>query len=272
MPLPDQQDRPISRRRRALVTGGALRLGRAMVLDLAATGWDVAIHYHSSQGPAAETAAEARVLGARAATLGTDLLVEEEVAGLVGRAAAVLGGPLSLLINNASIFENDRVGTITRESWDRAMESNLRAPVHLTQVFAAQAPRAELDANGEPVARSVVINLIDMRVLKPTPWFQSYFLAKSALFAFTQTAAMELAPDIRVAAIGPGPTLPATGQSERHFRNQRGQCILQRGADPEDITQAMQFIIANKAYTGQMLAIDGGHHLVWRTRDISPDP
>lgn len=261
----------MSGRRRALVTGGALRLGRAMALDLAASGWDVAIHFNSAAGPAGATADEARALGAAAATVEADLLIEDQVAGLVPAAATALGGPLSLLINNASIFENDRVGTITRQGWDKALDSNLRAPVHLTQAFAAQAPKAEPDRNGEPVARALVINMIDQRVLKPTPMFQSYLLAKSALLAFTQTAAMALAPDIRVAAIGPGPTLPAAGQSDAHFRRQREACILGRGADPEDIVHAMRFIISNKAFTGQMLAIDGGQHLVWQTRDVQGD-
>jgi NAD(P)-dependent dehydrogenase (short-subunit alcohol dehydrogenase family) len=258
----------MSERRRALITGSAVRLGRAMALDLAASGWDVAIHYNGSADAAGQTAADVRALGAAAVTLQADLLDETATAGLVAAAARGLGGPLALLINNASLFENDRVTTGTRESWDRAMESNLRAPVKLTQDFAAQAPRAQRDANDEPVARAVVINMIDQRVLKPTPMFHSYFLAKSALLAFTRTAAMDLAPDIRVAAIGPGPTLPASRQSEDHFRRQREACILQRGADPEDIVHAMRFILGNKAFTGQMLAIDGGQHLAWRTPDV----
>ena len=258
----------MTERPRALVTGGAVRLGRAMALDLAASGWDVAVHYNSSAGPAEDTVAKLRALGAGAIALRADLLVEEEVESLVGRAAETLGGVISLLINNASLFENDRVTTVTRESWDRAMDSNLRAPVMLTRAFAAQAPRAVPDANGEPVAQSVVINMIDQRVLKPTPLFQSYFLAKSALYSFTRTAAMDLAPDIRVAGIGPGPTLPAMRQSETHFRRQRAACILGRGADLEDIVHAMRFILGNKAFTGQMLAIDGGQHLAWRTPDV----
>lgn len=261
----------MTNRPRALITGGAMRLGRAMTLDLAASGWDVAVHYNRSPGPAEETAGEARDLGAAAATVGADLLDTEAVGGLIGRAAEAMGGSLSLLINNASIFEDDRIATMTRESWDRAIESNLRGPVHLTQAFAAQAPRALSDANGEPVAQSVVINLIDQRVLKPTPMFHSYFLAKSGLYAFTRTAAMDLAPDIRVAAIGPGPTLRAERQTEAHFRDQRRACILQRGADPEDIVHAMRFILGNKAFTGQMLAIDGGQHLNWRTPDVLGD-
>ena len=258
----------MSERRRALITGSAMRLGRAMALDLASSGWDIAVHYNGSADAAEGTASDLRALGATAVTLQADLLDEAATSGLVTRAVEGLGGPLSLLINNASLFENDRIATGTRESWDRAIESNLRAPVKLTQDFAAQAPRAARDAVGEPVAGAVVINMIDQRVLKPTPMFSSYFLAKSALLAFTRTAAMDLAPDIRVAAIGPGPTLPATNQTEDHFRRQRAACILQRGADAEDIVHAMRFILANKAFTGQMLAIDGGQHLAWRTPDV----
>jgi len=253
---------------RALVTGAARRLGRAMALDLAATGWDVAIHYHGSAGPAEETAAAARALGANAATLQADLSVEDQTATLIARAGDALGGPLSLLINNAALFENDRVATATRQSWDRAIELNLRAPVRLTQDFAAQAPQAETDANGEPVARACVINMIDQRVWKPTPFFMSYTLAKSALYSFTRTAAQALAPHVRVNAIGPGPTLMAERESPHHFARQRGACVLGRGSDPEDIVAAMRFILTCKAFTGQMLAIDGGQHLAWQTPDI----
>jgi NAD(P)-dependent dehydrogenase (short-subunit alcohol dehydrogenase family) len=256
-------DRP-----RALVTGAARRLGRAMALDLAATGWDVAIHYHGSAGPAEETAAAARALGANAATLQADLLSEDQTGGLVARAGDALGGPLSLLINNASLFENDLVATATRQSWDRAMELNLRAPVRLTQDFAAQAPQAAADANGEPVARACVINMLDQRVWKPTPFFMSYSLAKSALHSFTRTAAQALGPHVRVNAIGPGPTLMAERESPHHFARQRAACVLGRGSDPEDILAAMRFILTCKAFTGQMLAIDGGQHLIWQTADI----
>lgn len=258
----------MTNRPRALITGAARRLGRAMVLDLAAQGWDVAIHYNGSADAAEATASEARLAGAQAITLQADLLVEEQTATLVPAAAEALGGPLNLLINNASLFELDEISTMSRQSWDRSIESNLRAPVKLTQDFAAQAPAVEMDKNAEPVAQAVVINLIDQRVLKPTPMFMSYFIAKSGLLAFTKTAAQALAPRVRVAGIGPGPTLVATNQSDEHFAKQRQACALGRGSDPEDIVQAMRFIISNKAFTGQMLAIDGGQHLNWQTPDV----
>ena len=259
----------MSDRPRALVTGAAQRLGRAMVLDLAAGGWDVAIHYNASEALAAETATEARGHGAVATTLRADLLSENHTAALVARAAEALGGPLTLLINNASLFENDQIATATRESWDRAVETNLRAPVRLTQDFAAQAPSATTDHNGEPVAAACVINMLDQRVWKTTPYFLSYTVAKTALLGFTRTSAQALAPHIRVNAIGPGPTLPGARESQRHFARQRAACILGRGSDPEDIVAAMRFILGCKAFTGQMLAIDGGQHLAWQTPDIT---
>lgn len=258
----------MSERRRALVTGASQRLGRAMVLDLAGSGWDVAIHYNGSQDAAEATAEDARSLGATAVTLRADLAEDAATGRLVPDAAERLGGPLSLLINNASTFRNDEIGSITPESWNSGMDSNLRAPVMLTQAFADQAPRATTDANGEPVSRSVIVNILDQRVLKPTPYFTSYLLAKSALLAFTRSSAQALAPHIRVGAIGPGPTIIGSRQSDEHFARQRNACVLGRGSDPEDIVGAMRFILSNKAFTGQMLAIDGGQHLIWQTPDI----
>ncbi|MEM6661093.1 MAG: SDR family oxidoreductase [Pseudomonadota bacterium] len=258
----------MSERRRALITGAAARLGRAMALDLAASGWDIAVHYNTSAGPAEGTVADIRALGANAVGVKADLLDRGELESLVDRSADGLGGPLSLLINNASLFENDNAKNLDRTGWDRAIDSNLWGPVVLTRDFANQAPKATRDANAEPLAQAVVINMLDQRVLKPTPHFQSYFIAKSGLYAFTRTAAQSLAPDIRVAAIGPGPTLEATHQSGNHFARQRAACILGRGSDPEDIVGAMRFILSNKAFTGQMLAIDGGQHLSWQTPDV----
>ncbi|MEM9735802.1 MAG: SDR family oxidoreductase, partial [Pseudomonadota bacterium] len=240
-------------------------------LELARAGWGIAIHYNGSAEGAADTVAAIEAAGGQGAALQADLLDEAETGALVGRASEALGGPLTLLINNASIFENDGFADMTRRSWDRSMDSNLRAPVHLTQVFAAQVPDPAPDHAGEPVAQAVVINMIDQRVLKPTPFFMSYMLAKSALQMFTRTAAQALAPRVRVAAIGPGPTLVAERQSMEHFSKQRAACLLGRGSDPEDIVAAMQFILTCKAFTGQMLAIDGGQHLAWQTPDVATD-
>ncbi len=250
----------------ALVTGGALRLGRAMALRLAKRGADIVVHYASSEAPAQAVASEAREMGVNAVALQADLLDAGAVAGLVPQAAAALGRPLDVLINNASIFEYDNLETADGESWARHMDSNLRAPVFLTQAFAAQAP--DLGNDGEPLAMGNVINMIDQRVRKPTPEFMTYSLAKAGLWAFTKTAAQALAPRIRVNGIGPGPTLVGARQSEEHFANQRKATILQRGSDPGEICRAMEFILDSPGLTGQLLCLDGGQHLAWETPDI----
>lgn len=253
---------------RALVTGAGRRLGRAIALHLAARGHDVAVHHASAATEAEAVAAEIRAIGRNAATLRADLLVEDETVRLVDRAAAALGGPLTVLVNNASIFEHDTIRTATRASWDRHVESNLRAPFVLIQNFARQCPPAGHDADGEPVASGLVINMIDQRVLKLTPEFASYTLAKMGLWALTQTAAQGLAPQIRVNAIGPGPTMRGHRQSPQHFARQRQSTILQRGADAADIVAALGYFLDAKAVTGQLICPDGGQHLAWRTPDI----
>lgn len=254
---------------RALVTGAGRRLGRAMALYLAGRGYDLALHYASSRDEAEALAKEITAMGRRAVTLRADLLIEAQVDKLIPMAVQGLGGGLTLLVNNASIFENDTLATATRSSWDRHIESNLRAPFVLTQAFAAQIPAAELDAQGEPQALGQVINMIDQRVHKLTPEFMSYTLAKMGLWALTQTAAQALAPRIRVNAIGPGPTLQGSRQSAEAFAHQRAATILQRGANPSDIIAALGFFIDSPAVTGQMIAVDGGQHLAWQTPDIA---
>ncbi|PQO24074.1 short chain dehydrogenase [Rhodobacteraceae bacterium WD3A24] len=252
----------------ALVTGAGKRLGRAMALYLAGRGHDVAIHYATSREEAEAVAAEARACGVRAETLQCDLLDETATRDLVTRAVAALGGPLAVLINNASVFEHDDIRTATRDSWDRHMESNLRAPVVLTQALAAQAPAARPDEGGEPQARALVVNMIDQRVRKLTPEFMSYTLAKMGLWAFTRTAAQALAPDVRVNAIGPGPTLRGGRQSEGHFARQRASTVLGRGAHAADIVAALGYLMDAPAVTGQLICVDGGQHLGWKTPDI----
>ena len=173
---------------KALVTGAARRIGREIALYLAGRGYDVAVHYASSTAEADQTVADIAALGRHAVALPADLLDEDQLATLIPRAAAALNGPLTLLVNNASIFEYDNIATATRKSWDRAIGSNLRAPFVLTQAFAAQAPQAVM-THGEPVAQALIVNMIDQRVLKPTPEFMTYSLAKMGLWALTRTAA-----------------------------------------------------------------------------------
>ncbi|MDA0962183.1 MAG: SDR family oxidoreductase [Proteobacteria bacterium] len=253
---------------KALVTGAGKRLGRAMALYLAGRGYDVAVHYATSAEDAEEVAAACRLRGVRAATLQADLLDEAQVALLLPRAAEALGGPITCLINNASIFEYDNVASATRTSWDRHLESNLRAPFVLTQAMAAQGLAPMADENGEPQAVGLIINMIDQRVLKLTPEFMSYTIAKMGLWAMTRTTAQALAPAIRVNAIGPGPTMQGARQTQAHFAAQRGATILQRGADPDGICAALGYFLDARAVTGQILCVDGGQHLAWNTPDI----
>lgn len=251
---------------RALVTGAGARLGRAMAVYLASRGYDVAVHYASSAEGAGETVRLIEAEGRKGVALQADLLNEAEVQVLVQRSSDALGGPLTCLINNASIFEYDNIETANRESWDRHVESNLRAPFVLTQALATQAPQTGSD--GEPLASSIVINMIDQRVRKLTPEFLSYTIAKMGLWALTQTTAQALAPRIRVNAIGPGPTLKGGRQSEAHFAKQRAATILERGAHPADITAALGYFLDAPAVTGQLLCVDGGQHLAWQTPDV----
>lgn len=252
----------------ALVTGGARRLGRAMALELAARGHDVALHYFGSADDAEKTRDDIMAMGVNAVVLERDLVDPDAVGSLVPDAAAALGKPLNVLINNASVFEYDTLDTATAQSWDWHVGSNLRAPVFLTQAFAGQVPKARRDERGEPFADACVINMIDQRVRKLTPEFMTYTIAKMGLWAFTQTAAQALAPDIRVNGIGPGPTMQGARQSARHFNAQRQATVLGRGSNPEDIVGAMRYLLNSPAVTGQLLCVDGGQHLGWETPDI----
>lgn len=252
----------------ALVTGAAVRLGRAMALELARQGQDVAIHYAGSADAAEETAAEARALGAKAVTLQADLLDPEAAEALLPRAAEALGAPIRTLVNNASIFEHDTIETATHESWDRHIGSNLRAPFLLTQALARQVPDPVMDENGEPEAQGLVVNMIDQRVRKLTPEFMTYTIAKMGLWAFTRTAAQGLAPRVRVNAIGPGPTMQGGRQSAEHFAAQRAATIMGRGADPQGIIEALRYFVHARGVTGQLICVDGGQHLAWETPDV----
>ncbi len=253
----------------ALITGAGKRLGREIALYLAGRGLDVAIHYNSSADEAEEVAGLCREAGVAAVTLGADLTVEDDMQTLVPRATDALSGPLTVLVNSASIFEHDTIETGTRESWDRHLESNLRAPFVLTQHFAAQAPEPEIGGEwNEPTARALIINMIDQRVRKLTPHFASYTIAKMGLWALTQTSAQALAPAVRVNAIGPGPTMQGARQSRDHFAGQRANTILRRGAAPSDVTHAVGYFLDAPSVTGQLICVDGGQHLGWETPDV----
>lgn len=254
--------------KRALVTGGGARLGRAMALYLGENGFDVAVHYSSSREGAEAVASEIRAMGRTAVALGANLLNDDETEALHAAATEALGGPITCLVNNASIFEYDTIETATRESWDRHIGSNLRAPFILTQAMAKAIPDPLQDERGEPVAQGLIVNMVDQRVRKLTPDFMTYTIAKMGLWALTQTSARALAPKIRVNAIGPGPTMKGHRQSQGHFDNQRKATVLQRGSNPEEIVAALGYFLAAPGVTGQLICVDGGQHLGWKTPDI----
>ena len=237
----------------ALITGGARRIGRALVVAAADAGYDVAIHVRSVDDEAEAAAAEVRARGRKAAILPCDLRKEAVTVALVGEAETELG-PVTLLVNCASVFEEDAFADMNRASWDAHMETNLRAPLVLAQVFARRLPA---DREG------LIVNLLDQRVLKPSPEFFSYSLSKAALWDATRMMAQALAPRIRVNGIGPGPTLPSIHQDQASFDAEAAATLMQRPVSPGEIAQALRYLIDAPSVTGQMIAVDSGQHLAW---------
>lgn len=242
----------------ALVTGAGARLGKAMAEALGQDGWAVAVHYRSSKDGAEATKAAIEAAGGHAVLVQANLANESETAGLVARAGQGLGQPVSLLVNSAAVFADDSAAGHTRENWDTHFETNLRAPVHLSQQMASGLPADE---------KGLVVNLIDQRVWKLTPEFFTYTLSKAALWQATQTLAQALAPDVRVNAIGPGPTLKSIHQTDEAFAAETRATLTGEGSNPEEIVRALRYFIAATSVTGQMIAADGGQHLMWQTPD-----
>jgi len=241
-----------------LVTGSARRIGRTLALDMARDGWDVAVHCNTSVAEAEEVVGQIRAMGRRAVMVRGDLSDPDVPERLIDEASAALDG-LVCLINNASLFEPDEVGSISRASWARHNDTNLRAPVFLSQAFARQLP-ATSEGN--------IISIIDQRVWKLNPRFFSYTMSKSGLWTATRTLAQALAPRIRVNAIGPGPALPSVRMDDEEFAKQSRLTLLGRGTSPREISGAVKFILSQPSLTGQMIALDGGQHLVWQTPDV----
>lgn len=242
----------------ALVTGAGGRLGRAMALALGADGWAVAVHYRGSAEGAQETAAQIRAAGGTAEIIACDLSDERQRASLLLQSVALLSRPVTLLVNSASTFSEDSAAGHTRDDWDHHFEPNLRAPVHLAQQLAANLPEGE---------RGLVVNLIDQKVLKLNPLFFTYTLSKAALWQATRTLAQALAPAIRVNAIAPGPTLQSVHQSAEVFAAEKAATLTGEGSSPEEIVRALRYLVGASSVTGQMIASDGGQHLMWQTPD-----
>ncbi len=236
----------------ALVTGAARRIGKAISLELADAGHHVVLHYNQSQKEAERLAGQIVDSGGSASIIRGELSDPEQTDGLFERASKSLGTPIDILVNNASVFENDDIGSADVASFQRHIHTNLYAPLSLTRQLAAG-----LDAR----ARGHVINIIDQRVLRPGPRFTSYTLSKSALWTLTQTAAQELAPGIRVNAIAPGPVLKSTHQSTEDFEKEVRALPLGQGPTPNEIAKAVLFLLNTPSLTGQMITLDGGQSL-----------
>ncbi len=236
-----------------LITGAAKRIGRALALDFAHAGWDVAIHYHSSSDDAKTLVSEIEALGQRAIAVPCNLSDLTAVAQLLPHCREQLG-QISCLINNASEFRFDSITDLTPESWDLHLNINLKAPVFLAQSLVHNLP-ADITGN--------VINVIDQRVWNLTPEFFSYTVSKAGLWSATRMLAQALAPRVRVNAIGPGPVLKSIHQTPDDFEREVQSTLLERGTTPDEIAHAIRFILNAPAMTGQMLALDGGQHLSW---------
>lgn len=241
----------------ALVTGAARRIGRSLALAAAEAGYDLAIHHRSHPQDADSLAAEAAAFGANSLTLTGDLADPVTASALLDAAGRL--GPVTLLVNNASLFEDDSLGSLNANGLNAHMAVNLTAPVLLSQAFAMRLPTG---------MGGLIVNVLDQRVLRPNPQFFSYSLSKAALWAATKTMAQALSPHIRVNGIGPGPTLPSVHQVPGEFEAEVAGTPLARAVDPGEIAAALRYLIDAPSVTGQMIAVDAGQHLGWRTPDI----
>ena len=242
----------------ALVTGAGRRIGRVLALSAAEAGYDVLIHHRNSAEDAEATAGAIREIGRNAVALVADLTAPDGGAHLIAEAP----GPVTLLVNNASHFEDDRLSNLTAAEFDTMLSANLKAPVLLSQAFASA-----LGASQD----GLIVNIIDQRVWRLTPQYFSYTISKAALWTATQTMAQSLAPRIRVNAIGPGPTLANIYQASADFEAEARALPLERPVDPAEIGAALRYLIDAPSVTGQMIAVDGGQHLAWRTPDVLGD-
>lgn len=243
----------------ALVTGGARRIGAAIVRDLAENGYDVAIHASASTESADKIRREILAAGGRASVVTADLIGAEGREALIEKARAAIG-PIGVLVNNASIFQRDSVDAFDEALFDDHFAIHVKTPTVLTRDFARQLPEG---------VSGLVVNIIDQRVWSPTPRFYSYTLSKAALYMATKTAAQALAPRIRVNGIGPGPTLPAERQTEADFQKQVSGLIMRKGAGLDEFGRTIRFLHETPSITGQMIALDGGQHLAWQTPDVA---
>ena len=243
--------------KKIIITGGATRIGAAIAKKLSGPNIEIVIHYNKSKSKAESLKKELEKNGAKIYLAKGDLSKETDVNKIVKFAKSKLKY-FDCLINNASLFENDKLENFTTDSWGKHLRTNLRTPALLSKVFAK-------NIRGK---NNNIINIIDQRVFKLTPYFFSYTISKTGLYTLTKTSAMSLAPNIRVNGIAPGPTLKNKRQSEKHFEKQYMATPLKRQVDVEQICSAVDFFIKNRSITGQVISVDSGQSLNWKTPDI----
>ena len=240
-----------------IITGGATRIGAAIAEKLSGPGKEIVIHYNKSRLSAEKLKKKLSKNLTKVYLIKGDLSKETDLKKIV-KFCKIKLKYFDCLINNASLFENDKLENFTTDSWGKHLRTNLRAPALLSKEFAK-------NVKGE---NNNIINIIDQRVFKLTPFFFSYTISKTGLYTMTKTSAISLAPKIRVNGIAPGPTLKNKRQSEKHFKKQYLATPLKRQVNVSEICNAVDFFIKNRSITGQVLAVDSGQNLNWQTPDI----
>ena len=240
-----------------IITGGATRIGAAIAEKLSGPRKEIIIHFNKSKLKAVNLKKKLSKKGTKVYLIKGDLSVEKDVNKIVKFSKSKLKY-FDCLINNASLFENDKIENFTTDSWGKHLRTNLRTPALLSKEFAK-------NIRGK---NNNIINIIDQRVFKLTPYFFSYTISKTGLYTLTKTSAMSLAPNIRVNGIAPGPTIKNKRQSEKHFKRQYMATPLRRQVDVEQICNAVDFFIKNRSITGQVISVDSGQSLNWQTPDI----
>jgi NAD(P)-dependent dehydrogenase (short-subunit alcohol dehydrogenase family) len=242
-----------------LITGAGSRLGLSLAMACAKASFDVVLHAKSNLENAALQAKAIQAMGRKAAVVRCDLLDNDDVGTLIGRANQAIGAPIDGLVNNASIFEGDSAQDFTAESWNRHFDIHVRAPCTLARELALALPKGKLGS---------VVNIIDQRVFKLTPNFFTYTLSKAALATATKTLAQALAPEVRVNGVAPGPVLRNVRQAEADFQRQVDATILGTGSPPDSVIEAVLWLLSAAHVTGQVVAVDGGQSLIWQTPDV----
>ena len=243
--------------RKIIITGGATRIGAAIAEKLSGANKEILIHFNKSKSKAESLKNELQKRGTKVHLIKGDLSKELDINKIIKFAKLKLKY-FDCLINNASLFENDKLENFTTDSWGKHLRTNLRTPALLSKEFAKNVKKGNNN----------IINIIDQRVFKLTPYFFSYTISKTGLYTLTKTSAMSLAPNVRVNAVAPGPTIKNQRQSEKHFKKQYLATPLKRQVDVEQICNAVDFFIKNISITGQVLAIDSGQNLNWQTPDV----